>query len=393
MMAARVGLPPPAAPVPGVDGVVRWAPAGSGVDELRFCADVSVARALAEGLSAGPWDGWAPGVAEEMAGLLSGAEPATRGALAATPAAVSLVGRPGRSGHGLGDLVGVLVGGPGAREGTVVLPPGPGGADGTWLARAHCRLADGVGLPVALELEGGELRLAWPDGLSATLGEAGSRSLGVAHEGRLIVGARTGRWTVLNGVEPVDPTSEALQWDDPRLGPRLGAIEEGTALLAELWPEALMGVGRFVRAFRVLAPPDGRGSRSYTPRDLSGVLALSVHDPVQVADALVHEGAHAKFDLALWADDIVEDDGQAVHRVPWRPDPRPVTQVVYGIHAFLGVAELYRRIAAAQPSFDATAELLGGWAVQAWRSVAPAVRPTPLGSGLVEELESWVNEW
>jgi HEXXH motif-containing protein len=98
-------------------------------------------------------------------------------------------------------------------------------------------------------------------------------------------------------------------------------------------------------------------SASY--REAIGTIYLTLHPNVMVmTEAIVHEFQHNKFNVASASIDCLSNAFHPHYKSPVRPDPRPLWGILLAVHAFLPVAELYRRMRdaghpwAAQPDFD-----------------------------------------
>ncbi|KAB7851135.1 hypothetical protein FRZ00_03110 [Streptomyces mobaraensis] len=95
----------------------------------------------------------------------------------------------------------------------------------------------------------------------------------------------------------------------------------------------------------VAGPADGGETEvSATARAAPGaILATLPRTAADLAEVLVHETQHTK--LAVLHDLVpLHDAGPAaVHRVAWRPDPRPLAGVFQGTYAHLALAEFWDR--------------------------------------------------
>lgn len=87
--------------------------------------------------------------------------------------------------------------------------------------------------------------------------------------------------------------------------------------------------------------PGGPGMTA-TARDSTLAVAMSPpHDPVGLAQSLVHEFQHSKLGALLDLVDLVDlDDRRRVYS-PWRADPRPLSGVLQAVFAFVAVAEFW----------------------------------------------------
>jgi HEXXH motif-containing protein len=98
-------------------------------------------------------------------------------------------------------------------------------------------------------------------------------------------------------------------------------------------------------------------SASY--REGIGTMYLTLHPHVMtMAEAVVHEFQHNKFNVAADSAQYLENAFHPLYKSPIRPDPRPLWGILLAVHAFLPVAELYRRMRdaghplAARPDFE-----------------------------------------
>jgi hypothetical protein len=131
-------------------------------------------------------------------------------------------------------------------------------------------------------------------------------------------------------------------------------------------------------------------SASY--REAIGTIYLSLHpSPMTMVEALVHEFQHNKLNALHELDDVLENAAGEAYPSPVRPDPRPLQGVLLAVHAFVPVARLYERMIEAG---DGRAQ------AERWRDIVRGnregmevlrahARPTPVGRGLLDELERW----
>ena len=77
-----------------------------------------------------------------------------------------------------------------------------------------------------------------------------------------------------------------------------------------------------------------------------------------MTEAVVHEFQHNKFNVASDSVEFLSNAFHPLYKSPIRPDPRPLWGILLAVHAFLPVAELYRRMRdaghpfAAHPGFE-----------------------------------------
>jgi len=84
-------------------------------------------------------------------------------------------------------------------------------------------------------------------------------------------------------------------------------------------------------------------SASY--REAIGTMYLTLHPNVMtMTEAVVHEFQHNKINVASYERDFLVNAFHPLYPSPVRPDPRPLWGILLAVHAFLPVAELYRRM-------------------------------------------------
>ncbi len=115
-------------------------------------------------------------------------------------------------------------------------------------------------------------------------------------------------------------------------------------------------------------PPAGAVSSSSA--EAFGAVTMSLPpDPVTCAELLVHEVRHLVLGAVLDLADLTRSDDGTLYYAPWRDDPRPVSGLLQGAYAFLGVAGFWRRQRLLETSGRGQVEFAR------WRSaVARAVR-------------------
>jgi HEXXH motif-containing protein len=133
-----------------------------------------------------------------------------------------------------------------------------------------------------------------------------------------------------------------------------------------------------IRAFTPLIPP-ARGQVSATSRQTFGSIALSVPpDECSLALTIAHEIQHAKLSALLDVVPMTFPDDGARYYAPWRDDPRPVSGLLQGAYAFLGVVAFWREqrlLASGEQVVLANAEFAR------WRAAVDLVIRTLAASG------------
>lgn len=173
-------------------------------------------------------------------------------------------------------------------------------------------------------------------GLRVAVNEGGRHWLGLRR-------VRAGSFDVL--IDDFDPFRMPTQRN---LTARLTSAEVGelSAMLGDVWlvldPAVAAEVAAAVRVIVPCHAPPG-GYVSVTAPENFGAVAMSRQsDHYTCAATLVHEVQHLKLSALL---DLVvltlPDDGHRYY-APWRADPRPVSSLLQGAYAFLGVTGFWR---------------------------------------------------
>ncbi|WP_116245773.1 aKG-HExxH-type peptide beta-hydroxylase [Nocardiopsis sp. FIRDI 009] len=148
-------------------------------------------------------------------------------------------------------------------------------------------------------------------------------------------------------------------------------------LVTDHWTIAEEAADTVVALTPITAP--GGAHTSATARHAFGSLGLSrPPDPVRFALTFAHEVQHAKLMALLDLVPLTLPDDGSTHYAPWRPDPRPVSGLLQGVYAHLGVAGFWRRhrlVARGEEARRAHADFAH------WRSAAHGAARTVAGSG------------
>jgi len=179
------------------------------------------------------------------------------------------------------------------------------------------------------------------------------------------------------------------------------ALRQAWPLLEVYHPVVAAEVAELVRVIIPLTNRRG-GQVSSSSSATFGAVGLSLPpDPYSGAVTFAHEVQHLKLSALL---DIVAltlpDNGQRYY-APWRDDPRPISGLLQGAYAFLGVSAFWRR---QRRSVDGALGLRAETEFARWRAATTQVvetlrssgRLTPAGlmftDGMAKTLESWRNE-
>jgi uncharacterized protein len=246
--------------------------------------------------------------------------------------------------------------------------------------------------------DGWQVRLP-SDPSVAAAGWQGLRPLSAAAAGRqlhlLIEDLDPHRMPGHRGVSPRLSQAEWRGWQS--------VLDNGWDLLARWHQTVADEIAAAVRVFTPLLPPQ-HGQVSATSRDTFGTVALSPPpDACSLAVTLAHETQHAKLSALLDLVALLPPDDSQRYYAPWRDDPRPLSGLLQGAYAFLGVAAFWQRQRTAAGGGAATIHAHTEFA--RWRDAVSLVTSTLLASGrltgqgrefvtgMVRTLSSWEGMW
>lgn len=133
-------------------------------------------------------------------------------------------------------------------------------------------------------------------------------------------------------------------------------------------------------------------SASY--REAVGTIYLTLHPSVMImAEALVHEFQHNKFNVAAYSAEFLTNAFYPLFKSPVRPDPRPLWGIMLAVHAFLPVAELYRRMRegghplAQHPDFERRMSEIDLKNHEGMEMLRANAQLTPAGRAMMDDLE------
>ena len=180
--------------------------------------------------------------------------------------------------------------------------------------------------------------------------------------------------------------------------PWAGVFEAAWTLLKQHHLAVAREVAEIVQVIVPLArPPQGLVSSS-SPETFGAIAVSEPSDACTLASTLAHEVQHVKLSALL---DLVPlarpDDGRHFY-APWREDPRPISGLLQGAYAYVGVSGFWRRQRELGPELDAQVEFAR------WREAAALAagvlqcsgQLTAAGrefvQGMAATLEAWRTE-
>jgi HEXXH motif-containing protein len=193
----------------------------------------------------------------------------------------------------------------------------------------------------------------------------------------------------------------------PFLAPRLSAAEAtawdvafGPALqlLERHHPTVFSEVTAAVSVVVPLRAPDSGRLSSSSPETFGAVAMSQPPDPCTLAVTLTHELQHIKLSALLDITPLTHPDGSQRFYAPWRDDPRPVSGLLQGAYAFLGVAGFWRdqrHLESGDAWIRANAEF-ARWrsaAAKAVETLGGSALLTPDGTGFVHGMAKVLDSW
>lgn len=134
-------------------------------------------------------------------------------------------------------------------------------------------------------------------------------------------------------------------------------------------------------------------SASY--REAIGTVYMTLHpNPMTMLEALIHEFQHNKLNVWSYDTGFLNNPFSPLYKSPVRPDPRPLWGILLAVHAFLPVAEIYRRLKKAehplirQSGFDERLRAIDGKNHEGMDMLRQHAEFTSHGRELFEELEA-----
>ncbi len=128
----------------------------------------------------------------------------------------------------------------------------------------------------------------------------------------------------------------AARWQD--------GFARAVGVLEACDPEAAEALAVGLRSLTPVDPsPTGVVLSASSGDAFGGLLTSLPPDPVTFAVTLVHEFQHTKLGALLHLLTLERDGGEERHHAPWRDDPRPLSGLLQGAYAFLGITDFWSR--------------------------------------------------
>lgn len=198
---------------------------------------------------------------------------------------------------------------------------------------------------------------------------------------------------------------------DPFNIPIHGDLRQLTTMEAAKWRTALRSAwslltrhhrdsaAEVAAMLSVLVPLPTMGDRqvSRTSRDAFGAVALSEPpDGTSLAETLIHEVQHLKLGALLDLVPLLNDEGEPRWYAPWRDDPRPLSGLLQGAYAHLGIVRFWRTQRWLEPRSMHGHVQFARWREQTWevvRTLLASGRLTPQGRIFVDRMRTTLQAW
>lgn len=266
--------------------------------------------------------------------------------------------------------------------------PGPIPSD-VLMSTAH-RVHESLEVVRSIRFGVGVITLQRTEGaLEVTPGHGGERFVGV---GPMQVLSLVDNNPISDFEAHPDKEGNQLSCGEADPGAWATALEEALGRVAAYLPELRAEMDLLLQQF-IPVGTDERAHLSASYRELIGHVYLTLHPrSMTMTEAVIHEYQHNKINMLFHMDPVMENAFEPLYPSPVRPDPRPLHGVLLAAHAFVPVAELYRRMAEAgdpeggQPGFDRRFKEIIASNDEAVTVLREHARPTEAGREVLDDL-------
>lgn len=120
-------------------------------------------------------------------------------------------------------------------------------------------------------------------------------------------------------------------------------LEQAWRLLVEVCPQFAAPMTRGLFSVVPQRPAERFRTMSASAGDAFGSMIISeLRDAVELAVTMVHEFQHIKLGGLLHLTPLQEGEPAQRLYAPWRDDPRPLSGLLQGVYAFVGITEFWR---------------------------------------------------
>jgi HEXXH motif-containing protein len=174
----------------------------------------------------------------------------------------------------------------------------------------------------------------------------------------------------------------------------LRVLDDSFALVEQYMPGEFAEMGMLLHEV-IPVGFDAERHLSASYREAVGTVYLTLHPNVMImTEAVIHEFQHNKFNVSAYTTDYLSNAFSPLYPSPIRPDPRPLWGIMLAVHAFLPVAELYRRMRdgghawAASPDFERRMTEIDLKNHEGMEMLRAHAQFTPAGRALFADLEA-----
>ena len=128
------------------------------------------------------------------------------------------------------------------------------------------------------------------------------------------------------------------------------------ALLQRHHPAVAAETAALVRVVVPLARPRHGLVSSSSPETFGAIALSEPSEASTLASTIAHEVQHIKLSALLDLVGLTGPDDRCRYYAPWREDPRPISGLLQGAYAYLGVSEFWRRQRQLDPELEAHVE-------------------------------------
>jgi uncharacterized protein len=198
------------------------------------------------------------------------------------------------------------------------------------------------------------------------------------------------RMPAMGNVAPRLGGTEAIAWEN--------VLRDAWLLLEQRCHDMAVEAAAAITVIVPLCLPDD-GQVSSTSEEAFGAISMSPPpDPFSCAVTLAHELQHLKLSALLLTDSLTKKDDGRRYYAPWRDDPRPVSGLLQGAYAYLGVSGFWRqqRQSTAGADRHRADKEFARWRVNAAEAVETLLacgQLTAKGVGFVGRMSETLGAW
>jgi len=187
----------------------------------------------------------------------------------------------------------------------------------------------------------------------------------------------------MNEAHP-DKQGNALDLGEASSEDWVAALRGGLDLIETHLPGLRYEMDRVIHQF-VPVGTDDRVHLSASYAESVGTIYLSLHPSLMtMTEAIIHEYQHNKLNMLFSLDPVMHNAYHPLYSSPVRPDPRPLAGVLLAAHAFVPVAELYRRLD--DPRLQTRFATIVEKNREALETLTEHAQATPAGQAVIDEL-------